>query len=552
VHQAVGGCNAPAALPASDADAKLGTPQSGNGPLMVSTLSPDLVRSALDSSPDATVLVDNQGRIVFANQQLRNLFGYTREEIRGQSVEFLIPERFRAQHIGHRSEFAAETRTRPMGVGLDLYARRKDGSEFPVEISLSPIQDAGATLVAAAIRDVTDRKRVQQELVAARAAAERARQLADQAREVADRANQAKSRFLATASHDLRQPLQSLSLLNGTLRRLVEHPDAQEALAQQDTAIDAMSRLLNALLDISKLESGAIKPDKTDFNLGGLFVELSQEFAAVATNKGLSLLTETPASSVHSDRSLVGQILRNLLSNAIKYTRTGSVSLRNISTANGVRVEVVDTGIGIPAEQLQYIYDEFYQVGVPTNSSRDGYGLGLSIVQRIVALLELRLEVRSQVGAGSVFALELPLGRASLAAATPRPAPPSAPQQASAPRILLVEDDPAVRNATRMLLKVEGFRVLTAGSLAEARTQASEHPDLDLLVTDYHLSNGETGTQVIAALRADLGKPLKAVLITGDTSSAVKELERDERLRLARKPIHAEELLTLLKSLLTA
>ena len=551
MHRAVGGCDR-RALPASDANAKLAPREGGDGSLMVATLSAELVRSALDSAPDATVLVDHQGRIIFANQQLLSLFGYTREDIRGQSVELLIPERFRARHIGHRSEFAAETRTRPMGVGLDLYARRKDGSEFPVEISLSPMRDAGATLVAAAIRDVTERKRVQQELIAARAAADRARQTADQAREVADRANQAKSRFLATASHDLRQPLQSLSLLNGTLRRLVDHPDAQEALAQQDKAIDAMSRLLNALLDISKLESGAIKPEKADFSLDGLFEELRQEFAAVALSKGLRLLIDAPASCVHSDRSLVGQILRNLLSNAVKYTRTGSVSLRSQPTQDGVRIDVIDTGIGIPASQLQLIYDEFYQVGVPTNSSRDGYGLGLSIVQRLVALLELRLQARSEVGAGSVFSLELPLGRASPSSSSEHPAPAPTSRQGASPRVLLVEDDPAVRNATRMLLKVAGFQVLTAGSMAEARAQASSHPDLDLLVTDYHLSNAETGTQVIAALREDLGKPLKAVLITGDTSSAVKELERDQHLRLARKPIHAEELLTLLKSLLSA
>jgi two-component system, sensor histidine kinase len=536
----------------TDTDAKLEVRHAADGSPMVATLSAELVRSAFDSAPDATVLVDKQGRIVFANQQLLRLFGYTREEVRNQSVELLIPERFRTQHMGHRSGFAAETRTRPMGAGLDLYARRKDGAEFPVEISLSPIQDEGATLIAAAIRDVSDRKRTQQELIAARAAADRARQVADKAREIADRANQAKSRFLATASHDLRQPLQSLSLLNGTLRRLVEHPDAREALAQQDNAIEAMSRLLNALLDISKLESGAIKPDKADFSLAGLFEELRQEFAAVTLNKGLRLLIDTPASSARSDRSLVGQILRNLLSNAVKYTRAGSVSLRSLPTTTGVRIEVVDTGIGIPASQLQFIYDEFYQVGVPTNSSRDGYGLGLSIVQRLIALLELRLEVRSEVGSGSVFALELPLGRAPPGATTQGPARTAAPQPASAPLVLLVEDDPAVRNATRMLLKVEGFQVLTAGSLAEARAHASQHPDLDLLVTDYHLSNDETGTQVISALREDLRKQLKAVLITGDTSSAVKELERDERLRVARKPIHAEELLTLLKSLSTA
>ena len=215
------------------------------------------------------------------------------------------------------------------------------------------------------------------------------------------------------------------------------------------------------------------------------------------------------------------------------------------------RIDVIDTGIGIPADQQQLIYDEFYQVGVPTNSSRDGYGLGLSIVQRLIRLLGLRLEVRSQVGAGSVFSLDLPLGRFAPAALEGSATIPTA-RPVSAPHVLLVEDDPAVRDATRMLLKVEGYRVLSASSLAEAQAHSAAHPQIDLLVTDYHLSNGETGTQVIESLRASLGKSLKAVLITGDTSSALKELQRDERLRLARKPINADELLGLLKSLLAA
>ena len=165
---------------------------------------------------------------------------------------------------------------------------------------------------------------------------------------------------------------------------------------------------------------------------------------------------------------------------------------------------MLDTGVGIPADQLHYIFDEFYQVGVATNSSRDGYGLGLSIVQRLVSLLGLRLEVSSEVGKGSRFALNLPCGAASTRRSA-SPLHPPAPPQTKVPRVLLVEDDPAVRDATRMLLKVEGYRVLTASCLAEAQALAREYPQLDLLVTDYHLSNSETGTQVIASLRASLG-----------------------------------------------
>jgi PAS domain S-box-containing protein len=519
---------------------------------MVATLSSELVRSVLDSSPDALVLVDQSGQILFVNQQLTTLFGYSNEELRGAGIERLMPERFRAQHVTRRAGFVAENRTRPMGAGLDLWARRKDGSEFPVEISLSPVHERGQVLVAATIRDIADRKRAQAEIIAAREAAEEARRQADASRETAVRANQAKSRFLATASHDLRQPLQSLALLNGTLRRLVDDEDAREALAHQDQAIEAMSRLLNALLDISKLESGAIKPQPTDFSVAHLFDELKHEFSSVALAKGLELQVECASECVHCDPALVGQILRNLLSNAIKYTGKGCVKLRCLHREHAIRIDVHDTGIGIPADQLQYIYDEFYQIGVPTNSSRNGYGLGLSIVQRLARLLELKLEVSSEMGKGSVFSLELPKGQVSMAVAGARAEPEPMARQASAPQILLVEDDPAVRNATRMLLKVEGYRVLTASTLAEAGSVAAAHPLLDLLITDYHLSNGETGTQVISRLREQLGKPLKAVLITGDTSSAVKELQRDERLRLASKPIHAEELLSLLKSLLAA
>ncbi|HVW71502.1 MAG TPA: PAS domain S-box protein [Steroidobacteraceae bacterium] len=516
---------------------------------MVTMLSSGLVRSALDSSPDAMVLVDASGRILFANQQAHALFGYEPDALRGERIEQLMPERFRGRHVAHREDFSAENRVRPMGAGLELYARRRDGAEFPVEISLSPLRDQEQALVAATIRDVSERKRFQQELVLAREAAERARQIADDAREAAVRANQAKSRFLATASHDLRQPLQSLSLLNGTLRRLMNHPDAQEALAHQDQAIEAMSRLLNALLDISKLESGAIKPDQVDFPVTRLLEELHHEFAGLAANKGLELEVTTTPECAHSDPSLVGQILRNLISNAIKYTRSGGVHLRGVRRPGGIRIEVSDTGIGIAPNQLQYIYDEFYQIGVPTNSSRNGYGLGLSIVQRLVTLLGLTLEVSSEIGKGTAFAFELPVGRSQPGAVAEAAATQPA-RQTTAPQVLLVEDDPAVRSATRMLLKVEGYRVFTAGGLAEALAVAREHPGLELLVTDFHLSNNETGTQVVASLRAALGRPLKVVLITGDTSAEVGNLRGDATVRLARKPIHADELLSLMKSLL--
>jgi PAS domain S-box-containing protein len=501
-------------------------------------LSSALLASVLESAPDAIVIVDSAGSILFASRRISTLCGYLPEEIVGQRIECLLPERYRQIHLGHRRNYTHNAHPRPMGVDLDLYALHKDGTELPVEISLSPIRDGERLLVAAALRDVTERKRIQRELM--------------QARESAERANLAKSRFLATASHDLRQPLQTLSLLNGTLRRVVREPIAGEAVAQQGHAIDAMSRLTNALLDISKLESGAIRPDPADFAVAALFEEMRNEFASVAASKGLELLIEAAAPSAYSDPSLVGQILRNLISNAIKYTQRGWVRLRSAPSPAGVRLEVADSGIGIAVDHLPYIYDEFYQVGIASNTSREGYGLGLSIVQRLVRLLGIQLEVQSEIGRGSTFILEMPAGGrdATYGAATPPAADLSQAHPTSA-RILLVDDDAGVRSATAMLLRVENFEVHCAASLAEANEALRENPRFDLVIADYHLQNDETGIDVIAAARQVTGEHLGAVLVSGDTSSTLRDVKATDRLRIASKPIRADELLSIITELLS-
>ena len=501
-------------------------------------LSSTLLASVLESAPDAMVIVDSVGTILFASRRITALCGYLPEEIVGQRIECLLPERFRQIHLGHRRSYTRNAHPRPMGVDLDLYALHKDGTELPVEISLSPIRDGDRLLVAAALRDVTERKRIQTELM--------------HAREAADRANLAKSRFLATASHDLRQPLQTLSLLNGTLRRVVRDQMAGEAVSQQGQAIDAMSRLTNALLDISKLESGAIRPDPADFAVAALFEEMRNEFASVAASKGLELRIETAVPAAHSDPSLVGQILRNLISNAIKYTQRGWVRLRSAPCPAGVRLEVADSGIGIPTDHLPYIYDEFYQVGVASNTSREGYGLGLSIVHRLVRLLGLKLDVQSEVGRGSTFALEMPAGISEAKGiAGARPAAPEHEAPRAPARILLVDDDAGVRNATAMLLRVEGYNVACAASLAEANQALREDPRVDVVIADYHLQKDETGIDVIAAARDIAGASLGAVLVSGDTSSTLRDVKATDRLRIASKPIDADELLSLITELLS-
>lgn len=504
-----------------------------------------ILSQALEGAPDAMLITDTSGAILFASRQACALLGYGPDELDGCRIEQLMPERFRSAHIRYRVQFAGEHRTRPMGTGLELTARRRDGSEVPVEISLSPLCHEGRPLTVAAIRDVTNRRRAQAELIAAREAAESARRSANEARELAERAHRSKSRFLATASHDLRQPLQSLALLNGTLRQLVNEGGALSVLSRQSEAIDAMSRLLGALLELSRLESGAIKPSLADFPVAELLVAMRQEFTAAAAAKGLRLEVAPSSDVAHSDPDLVAQILRHLLSNAIGFTPGGHVRLRAEAVYGRIRIEVEDTGIGIAPEELPRIYEEFYQVGGRGTAAHCGNGLGLSIVHRLVGLLDLQLEVRSVRGRGSVFSLTLPGGTQPAQPPGGAPAPPST---GVTPLVLILDDDPAVRDAMRMLLKVHGYRVLTAATIAQAQQLVREHAGIDLLITDYRLTGAETGVEAIAALRAQVSAELGVVLVTGDIGS-VRGLREDARSRLMSKPIRAEQLLEALQAL---
>jgi PAS domain S-box-containing protein len=498
----------------------------------------DRARALMDSAPDAIVVTDNEGTIVLVNHRTETLLGYRRAELIGKPVEMLLPERFHAMHPVQRRAYAADPVLRPMGAHLELYARRADGVDLPVEISLSPVRVAGGLQIACAIRDITDRRRVLDEL--------------RDARNEADKANRAKGAFLATASHDLRQPVQALSLLNGVLRRLVKDGDAIDAVAQQGSAIDAMSRLLNALLDISKLESGAVKPQLTTWNAQTLLQLLRSEFSRVAADKGLKLEFDAGQGWVHTDDALVGQVLRNLVANAIKYTKQGRVLLRSVREGSKVRLEVHDTGMGMAPEELSRIYDEFYQVGVPANASRDGYGLGLSIVSRIVKLLGVKLDVRSEVSKGSVFTLELPAVEPSAAssAGADGGVATGATRPMTPRHVLLVEDDAGVRNATRLLLRSEGWQVATASSLGEAIRHAQGMSALHLIISDYHLGSDETGMQAVKAVREVHGQPIRAVIMSGDTSSAIKALGPEGNVHIVSKPIDSGELVRLVSRLL--
>jgi PAS domain S-box-containing protein len=501
-------------------------------------LSGELARSLLNAAPDPTVIVDARGVIVFANAQVEELFGYEPSELIERLVEILIPERLRGEHIKHRGRFFENPKPRPMGAGLELYGLHRDGHEFPIEISLSPLETRSGLLVSSAIRDITDRKVIERALI--------------EARNEADRANRAKSTFLAAASHDLRQPLQTLTLLNAALARIADPGSRVADIATGEAqALSSMSELLNSLLDISKLEAGAVKPDIEDCSVNGIFERLRAQFSAHAEAKGLELIVDECDDVVRTDRALLEQIVQNLVANAIRYTKQGLVQLRCQHKSTFVQIDVLDTGIGIPANELQLIFEEFYQSPRQQGQRKEGLGLGLSIVRRAADLLELPLEVESTPGKGSRFTLSVPRETGAEKSAKTR----SATTRAAARRgriVLVVDDDHAVANATAMLLEVEGYRPVIAACFDEAQNRLEEIAHApDLIMCDFHLDSGPNGGETIGKIREITKRIIPALLVTGDTSMGAADLaDQLEECHLLSKPIDAEELLALLQDLL--
>lgn len=486
-------------------------------------------QTLLESAPDAMVIVDDEGKIAIVNGQTESMFGYKREELLGREIEMLLPDRLHKGHVAHRKTYAADSKTRPMGTRLDLLGRRKDGSEFPVEISLSPVKATSGTFVSSVIRDVTERKCMEQEIIAAQHAAERA--------------SKANSAFLAAASHDLRQPVQALSLLNGALRRTVKDPRALEMINNQEHSLIAMTNLLNSLLDISRLDAGAVTPEFEEFSMQLLIDRLAAEFGRQAQHKGLKFTALPCSMDVRSDPNLLAEIIQNFVSNAIRYTDKGDVRLTCKEDNGYCRLEVTDTGIGIEEDQLDAIFNEFHQVKA-RGSSNEGFGLGLAIVRRLADLLEHEIGVRSTPGKGSCFSVMVPV------ATSVRPAPDSGQADdaeeeiAGAGLIVLIEDDVSVANAWGLLLEAEGYRVATAASASEAAALIRHLDALPvLLISDFHLLDGSTGVEAVGDIRKYYGRNIPAFIVSGDTSKVVKEAQALDNCTVMSKPVNTTRLL---------
>jgi CheY-like chemotaxis protein/nitrogen-specific signal transduction histidine kinase len=379
------------------------------------------------------------------------------------------------------------------------------------------------------VRDITERKQSEDELRAAHAEAERA--------------NRAKSRFLAAASHDLRQPLQAMTMFVAALKAGALPPESRPIIGSIQASLKATNELLDSLLDVSRLDAGVLQPRLRAVSAVDLVERIADEFAQAALERDLELRTFPVGAMIETDPALLGRILLNLVSNAVRYTQQGGVLIGCRRRGDRLRFEVCDTGIGIPETELGRIFEEFYQIDNPERDRARGLGLGLAIVDRMAQLLGCRVEVRSRPGRGSRFAIEVPLAAVPAAAARATNG-----GGLAGSFLLAIEDEPNQRRAMEALFRQWGCEVATAGSAEEALAKLTwAARPIDAIVADYRLREGATGAEAIRKIRRALNRPVPGLILTGDTEPSRLAEAQASGFELLHKPVDPDRLRTSLR-----
>lgn len=489
-------------------------------------MSGERFRLVVEASPNAIIVTNASGQIELVNKQAEKLFRYTREELLGHQVEMLIPQRFRASHPTLRDQFMSEPSTRAMGAGRDLYAHTKDGQEVPIEIGLNPIHTGQGMLVLSSIIDISERKaaeyrfKLQTEQIAA--------------------ASRYKSEFLANMSHELRTPLNSILILSEQLK----NNSTGTLSARQVTHADIIHRsgsdllaLINDILDLSKIEAGRMSVLLETINLTDFVASVERSFRPMAEAKHLAFSVDLDGdapSMIFSDHQRIFQIIRNLFSNALKFTNQGAIrisfsraDLRHDAQHKESRlaITVTDTGIGIPADKHDMIFDAFRQVDGSTSRCFGGTGLGLSISRSLAGLLGGAIYLQSTPGQGSRFTLELPgamerselPGNTELVLRNPELRPPGA-------QVLLVEDNPVEARHYAGLIRAMGFRV-TVCPRAECALKACRAMSYSCLVIDLALPD-QYGIDLIEQMKAERLLENTTVIVNSARNLGQAELER--------------------------
>ncbi|MBB3238766.1 PAS domain S-box-containing protein [Pseudomonas sp. Tn43] len=494
-----------------------------------------------------------------ANPALARMLGYQNP----QEVLFSLTDLAGTLFVGGAQELEniGEILQRERSLlGYETQLRRKDGSVLDVlmNLLLKPDQEG---LVEGFVADITERKLAQQRLQQLNDELEqrvtaRTNELLDaaealrDARDAAEAANRSKDKYLAAASHDLLQPLNAARLLISTLRER-KLPDVEQVLVERThQALEGAEDLLTDLLDISRLDQAAVKPDIALYRLDELFAPLVSEFQSVAAAAGLKLRVHMGDYAIHTDLRLMTRILRNFLSNACRYTDEGCILLGARRRGDALRIEVWDTGRGIPADRLESIFLEFNQLDVGRAADRKGVGLGLAIVERIAKILDYRIKVHSRPGRGSMFSIEVPISQE-----IPLPISQAAPQPSTGNplpgrRLLVLDNEVSILESMSALLGQWGCEVITATDEATALV-ALQGQAPELILADYHLDHGVVGCEVVRHLREHFSQRIAAVIITADRTDQCRRSLQRLGAPLLNKPVKPGKLRAVLTQLLT-